>query len=169
MSVPATTDTLSLKEPIAVGDFEIEPEEIFEIAQSFVRGQSLEEISERLDIETSDLEELLVRPQEVIEAAVEAKRRLLKLMLYGPIANRMAHVAATNIGRDAVAAAKFVDQLVQRGEKKEEPKKEEETQNQQVAPLAERVTMVLVDGGYERLVRAFKDVTPGKTTKLVSG
>jgi len=94
-------------ELIQVGDFELDQSQLFLITRSYLAGESVDDISARLDIDSDDLVELLGHP-EVFKQAVEARKNLLHLMVLGPIADRMITIAATADARSAATAAKFL-------------------------------------------------------------
>ena len=140
---------MKMTDKLQVGDFELEASDLFDITAAFTRGEAIDRIAERLDLDLSELAELLSHP-EVFEQAIEAKKQLIRLLIYGPIADSMTTVASgLGDARSRVSAAKFLLDLVQDG-KSTAPEDHTPT-----VPGAQVIQQFFLneEGSYDRLMR----------------
>jgi hypothetical protein len=159
------TDTHSDLEPIQVGEFELSPTDLFSIARSYIDGDSAEEIAERLDLDIDDLAELLAHP-EVFDRAIDARRQLIRLMVYGPLTDRLVTIASgAGDTRSQVSAIKFLREL------SENSGKTEDKTGPSTSVTHNTLTVIgqMPAGGFDAVVRQVEaaqeeivlDVTPG--------
>jgi len=154
-------------EPIQVGEFQIDQNDLFNIVRAYVAGESTEEIATRLNIETSDLVELIAEPK-VFEKAIEARKNLLRLMLYGPLADRLITIASgAGDTRSQVAAVKFVKNLI---EDRGDPKKDSEQQGSATTKITHNTLNVigqLPEGGFDAIVRQVEKAQRAQGAKVL--
>ena len=135
------------QELIQVGDFELEPRQLVEIAKSFADGNSAIEVSQSLGIAVGDLLELINTP-EIFDKAILAQKKMLELLVLGPIADRMLQIASNGgDARNAVSAAKFLKDLTGATSTKDLEKIKPSV------PATNSMTVILANGGYDTLVR----------------
>lgn len=151
-------------EPIQVGEFELLPTELFSIARSYLSGESAEEISRRLDIDPDDLVELLAHP-EVFDKAIEARKSLIRLMVYGPLVDRLVTIASgSGDARSQVAAIKFLRELAE-----EDPGKAKKEGLVQTNVTHNTMNIIgqLPPGGFDSVVRQVEQAQDEKKSNVL--
>lgn len=100
------------QELITVGGFEVERQDLSRIAELMTRGESEETIAQALGIRLQDVSELLAEP-ELYDAVIEHRKKFLKMVLFGPIAEKLAVTAASaGDARARNSAAKLLATLL---------------------------------------------------------
>ena len=138
----------------------IEPEDLLAIIRSYVSSGDVVAVAEALDIESEDVAEIVGDP-EIVAKAIAAKQQLLRLLIYGPLADALVTVATAGPMRDRVSAFKALKELAFTPVTDDDKKKLE-------IPGPTVNLAVLVGGGFDDAVRQLEGVHGRQANQLVA-
>lgn len=140
---------------VVVGDFELTTKELQSIVSSFVSGEPIDDLASRLNLDAGDVLELLNHP-EVFEKAIEVRKTMLQLLIYGPLTDRLVVMGSGGFGdaRAQVSAIKLLRELAE--------KQTEEKQKPPPTPSPTNILQVFTDssGSFDSLVRQVEKLQP---------